>query len=380
MLLIRLYPYIYCDILNNRILLFDTFSKEIRLIHTMKSIINANTNSFFLDEPNSEKFYIQNKIGNYGIVNIVEDNNVKVLSDYSSLLSERLKEMMKITDNKYVVEKCVSRIFLNLSAIEVVNMGFYTASCSISEGGRTLLSLKNNITRFRNRYSVHINVDEGSLLRLKELLKVLDKKENVYIYIPYDSFIKSKPSIIGSFKNKTIIVNSISDICLSELNELSYDEGINIVICINNADDYLFIKNSVIGNNRRIRYTYNLSAEIETLKKILEFEIRDVKSLNQTKYDLIRKEYINSLYWGDIYIDNLGYIQLGENKSIGNINDWESIAFSKLIMDENSIWGKKRKDFFPCHECIYRNLCPPLSICEMTKKIAFCNKKMKICN
>lgn len=90
--------------------------------------------------------------------------------------------------------------------------------------------------------------------------------------------------------------------------------------------------------------------------------------------ELIHNEWINPLYWGDLFIDTNGNVLCNEKQIIGNILKWDEIKFHKLI-EKGSLWRATRKQFHHCSKCLFRNICPPLSGIELYNKETYCKMR-----
>lgn len=112
--------------------------------------------------------------------------------------------------------------------------------------------------------------------------------------------------------------------------------------------------------------------DIAEIKDLLEYSTTDLLELNLFLDDIIRNEWLNFNFWGDLYVDAEGFIMLSTGIFLGNIKDWNNIPFENLLK-ENSLWRKTRKNEANCQKCLFRNICPPISLTEIINNVRFCN-------
>ena len=101
------------------------------------------------------------------------------------------------------------------------------------------------------------------------------------------------------------------------------------------------------------------------------YSIQDILSMSVQCKEMIRNEWINFNYWGDLYINDKGDLMQNFNSVLGNLMDWSNVHLENLLSDESLLSMVRRKAKF-CSRCLFRNVCPPVSYTEKVLDITFC--------
>ena len=109
-------------------------------------------------------------------------------------------------------------------------------------------------------------------------------------------------------------------------------------------------------------------------KKYLSFSYKEILNLIDTDYCFRANRILNSSMFGDIRIMSDGNIYTNINKlALGNVFDFSlrDILFIEITKVRN--WFETRRDVKPCCNCLYSDLCPPISDFEnFSKKYKLC--------
>lgn len=106
----------------------------------------------------------------------------------------------------------------------------------------------------------------------------------------------------------------------------------------------------------------------------------DEKDLHErviTMREIFRNQKLNANCFGNLYILPDGNVKVNMNsKTLANIETMSIIDILYKELTENTGWRKIRNSF-PCNECIYQYLCPPISNYEdVLKRYNLCHIRM----
>ena len=247
-----------------------------------------------------------------------------------------------------------------------------------------------------------LDVDNDSLIRLAYEWYVKHPEDSLYAkclyymgkyYMLNDSTEQSvhcfKESYIRAFKQKDMKNGSLA---LEKLSKVVRD--------VNPKEAVKYSRKAVLSYNKcrqaklankiylRLNYDEALSFVGHTRKAIEDirlllmdaFSLGDSTVLPDVYQDLANFYLDQSLqdcsnFWGDLYVDAEGTILLSAGKILGNIKNWDKIPFESLLK-ENSLWRKVRGFETNCQKCLFRNICPPISLTDIINNVKFCNSKI----
>lgn len=109
-------------------------------------------------------------------------------------------------------------------------------------------------------------------------------------------------------------------------------------------------------------------------KKYLSFSYKGILNLMDTDYCFRTNRILNSSMFGDIRIMSDGKVYTDINKfALGDVFNFSlrDILFIEITKVRN--WFETRRDVEPCCNCLYSDLCPPISDFEnFSKKYKLC--------
>lgn len=109
-------------------------------------------------------------------------------------------------------------------------------------------------------------------------------------------------------------------------------------------------------------------------KKYLSFSYKDALDFLDTDYRFRTNRILNSSMFGDIRIMPDGKVYTNINElALGDVFDFSlrEILYIEIAKVRN--WFKTRRDVEPCCNCLYSDLCPPISDFEnFSKKYKLC--------
>lgn len=377
MLLIQLYPFIYTDAESNNVLLYNTLNSEFKLLNFPSKISTINRTTFIV-----KKNPINNKLADIivnnslGIVQKTNMQNHQILLDYSSVLTQYYNSfIMPEWGSKFVEERYISRLIINMTNFfdlftNTMNKGIERETIMNS---KTFHQLWTNLSRFKNLKKICLNTSWDALKKhVSTISMFINNYKDIDINIPIHDFLQHKQEILEIYKGKiNLMVYNIDNSLKKLIFGTSHLKYIPIHIFITSIEDYLLLESWNVLEKENISIEINSNGEKQFLEDLLRYEITDIFNSPLSLNQILRKEKVNILYWGDSFIDLYGNWLIAPNTSIGNINNWDNIKFN-MLLSEDSLWRKTRINFEPCHNCCFRNICPPISIIELQSKKHFC--------
>ncbi len=379
MLLIRLLPYVYCDVEENTVMFYNTLNGDIKSQSFLRIFSSPNRNTLFVSEESNTKCLINTEeIKSFGYIDSVKNDKITILSDYSSTIP---KSYDNITNDKSVdnntAQTCVTRLSIDLigNSSKVFSLGDANACSSKHMKEETLNKLMNSLTYFKNIGQINIKVCWTMIERYHQQFAYIANYHKILYFNIFFSDYKAHSNRIINLCNKVdVTIQSIHDLTSSDLRIIQSEHVRNIYLVIRSTNDLELYQHWQLWRYKNIHIHLDYSMEINELKNILSYDLGDITTGNISKNNLIRQEYINPLYWGELYINADGSIWISPNESIGNVLEWSAINFNDVINAKKSLWRKVRKDFHLCNKCLYRNICPPLSAIELYHDTVFCNQ------
>ena len=125
--------------------------------------------------------------------------------------------------------------------------------------------------------------------------------------------------------------------------------------------------------NYRLLPYFN-GSNIDFLKSNVSFTKENISELGLTMKDILIREKLNESFFGRLYIQTDGTVYSNLNfDQLGNIYDNSMLKMIFKEVNQVKSWSFLRKDISPCNNCLYKNLCPPISNLELyMKKFNFC--------
>jgi len=189
-----------------------------------------------------------------------------------------------------------------------------------------------------------------------------------------------------------------------KLNENELFEQINISLCITpeklekiNLNEFLYTLTNV--RHAEFRFIIDTRNEFDNYESFISmlngkdiayelyfekdksicsfyFNENEIVASKPSMEDILARKELNQVQFGKLIIKNNGNVFGNSHNGsyIGNlyINDLESIVYKELT--QGSSWLSTRNNFFPCYDCTYRAICPPLSSYEIASQKKVCNK------
>lgn len=377
MLLIRLYPFVYCDFKENKVLFFDTLNKRIECFQFYENVYMENKLSFVVND-NSINREVASKIDedHWGKVDKIVSDKTKLLKNSSTELYNYYNVFFsKKTDNKYISKALIKKLNINLT--NKISLFFYVINETKNESmsSKVFTLVYNSLSYFENLEIIELNADSISLNKNSDILRKLKNKCcSLIVNIPLLDFKSHKKEILSICEDATInvLIDNLSDISLTDILILkSCPPSVFFKIQIKNTTEYSLLETLNLKGDQQLKVTVNPNCCVNDLNELLSYDVTDIIGMPITIDNLIHKEFINSLYCGDLFVDINGDILCNDNQVIGNFINIDDVQYHRLI-GQDSLWKMTRNKYSYCCKCLFRNICPPLSRVEFYNKRIFC--------
>lgn len=122
-------------------------------------------------------------------------------------------------------------------------------------------------------------------------------------------------------------------------------------------------------------YPYFNGSNSEYIEQCLSFSINDLFEDVIDMKTLIQNNYMNTNLFGKLIFLPSGEVKVSNNsKIIGNIYEQDILDILLQNKKWENDWKILRKNYEPCNNCIYQNICPPVSDYELVlNKYDFCS-------
>lgn len=381
--------YIYVDIKDNNMLLYDTttgkyietmYEKNIDLISQLYKSENLGFTLL------SKEYQVDSCIHEF--VTKVMDNEMGDLLDVDDTKNKPIRlipilnlqrdivKLKKTDDNYALIGQDMSHYLIELNIYINDNCARSCPLCGeyckqihscISDLNCHELSIDilnnifNQIYFFKPR---KINILGGDIFNYTNLDKLSDlffsNTENIYLYLNYKNY---RMCDLLSYVNLEILVNFPIDDLLFEkvMSSINRNNAIFHFI-VENEDQYsvseVFIEKYMID-----KYVIEpiFCGNIEFFIKNIFLNREDIFSKVIPMREIFRNQKMNANNFGVLYILPDGKVKANMNTvSLGNIQTDSLINLIYREMLDNTSWRTIR-DINPCNKCLYQWICPPLS-------------------
>lgn len=372
MKLIRLYPSVYVDVCKNTALFCNVAKQYIQQFDFEKIIKVPNKTSLIVSEFNNNHF-IDTCIEKFGRVDDIGEYEIDVLTDYFTDIDQYYKKTItQCWESWYVGKNYITRLTVDLTGRK--NNPFSCARECSNMSEKVLSCLFKNIHKLEKLESIYFESNWETLIILSMIIK---RYPLVYyktrINIEYEDYLQHENEILLLYEQINVIIYDVKKTDIESLSKLLKTNRVqSVFIEINNCSDYETYSFLASFSPQKIRIKIGNKIHLDDLHKLLLYDKCSVLESVKTKVQLIKQEYINTLYWGEMIVCSNGDVLLNQNSCVGNVIDWDNIEFCLLINSDKSLWRMVRNKYEPCIQCLYRNLCPSLTMFESQNNTVFC--------
>lgn len=390
-------PYVYIDILENQAILYNTLNKK-------KFIVNDKTTIFLLKELTAEQnlrvTIISQQQKQLPVIKWLRDSysgDILNTNDSKQKPVQFVPEL-RIKDNNstgkyqhiyelslYLTGECR----LNCSHCQNYYKQFlYCKTCFTKE--LSINTIQQLLSQINYEYISQINLLGGNIFSYSQIITLLSflsnfkfiknlffNLEHIKNLHEFDIFLKYKKNL-----KVTLLINNLTNTSIKKLKKvteylISIELNYELLFVVENEKEYHLIKKIQLKQNDKIIPYCNVENNMYFFKHNVFLREQDILSSNYSVLDILKNKVINKNFYGKLIVDTDGaiYISFNENK-IGLISADITSIISQL--SDQPLYKKTRMQVYPCSNCLYRFLCPPLSNYELfTKKNDLCLIKHK---
>ncbi len=394
-------PYVYSNLLANKLLLYNTFSysslvfefSDINSFEIIKRIfLKENNRCIEINDiliSNFEFVSFINKCKSLFMGDLIQcfvdpfviDFKPKINSDnkkysvdgkWESLkLRNTLHELTIIINNPSTL--CDNNLLLETGLKQIL---FPCFDNNKNDENISFPRLENYLSDFDISRLINISII-GDIFLLNDYSSFIDffKKSRITISLYYKDISENYfAKIVNLSQNIEILIwvdQSIDFNKIEKLNESGIHHKIKVYFrfIISNENEVQLLENTL--TNMMINYNL-IPFFIKTNLSFFEEFIYNAKPeiLNQELLDrdLLSRMYINQLFYGNLFIFPNGDIQSNLNLNrIGNINTDHLIdGLKRVNFDVDEAWHMTRNNVSPCDACVFQFMCGPISNYEFT--------------
>jgi len=394
--------YVHINIKDNHVLLFNTLSgktleyknksKILKIIENLRDEKNngiVELNESEIKNPEIRTFIgevrdyfmgdiIGEKQGNgknpfifTPILNIQKDIE-KMKEDPSRSLGEKIMSYLNGI-SFYINVECTLKCPICKSAYK--QLKFCTKSEKSKNKKIEIETIKRILEEAKGSGLQKVNILGGNILLYEELDKLVEMLEaydfeKIY-YIHYLNIINSREKI-NIFEHKDTKIKVLVDF---PINKSALKESIkllgniwidnNILFTVTNEDEFekaeTIIKELGIIEKSEFKPFYN-GRNIDFFKKYVFLEKEDIFEQKPSFKKIYGNEAINFIDFGELTIKNDGSVFANINNE--KLGDAKKDTLYEIIykeMDKGNSWRKTRGKVYPCKDCVFNLICPPIS-------------------
>lgn len=372
MILVRLFPFVYADYIGNKILLYDTILPSIMIEEFEGNAkIKNRINLFLFETPKNNRLAQKIAKEQKGVVSIVSNSEQVYLSDSLSDLSDKFKHLLDAKEIDEVLP-LIKRIFVSCTdSIDVFSHNMRKQYHVMDS--QLFLNLKDKIGIFTSLQRLSICIDKCSFSYIKSILPEMKGKYEVSLLMSIEDYVRLGHSLeILDCKFQVLVLES-GRFAKQQVEKIFCDSRVSIVeFLARNKNELHNLMIAEFSENSKFKISFGLNVCCaEEIRNMMCYSMQDILNMPVSCKEIIRNEWINFNYWGDLYINDKGELLQNPISALGNLKDWSNVHFEKLLSDK-SLWSMVRKKTRTCSRCLFRNVCPPVSFIEKNLDITFC--------
>lgn len=390
-------PYVHINHQYNKALLYNTFTNKYKilnnkiLLNQIQQNIQNHTNGFFLNSPLEKEICYELRNNYFGeIITINSDEAHPFVLPTEFLKVERNKEFLETAPYRNISENIINCLFeLDLyidnpyqdDDIYCKQLPFvYFQTGKREKGFVNFLSKIEVLCNSSNLNKINIFISNSNIENfhfLNELENKLDNNrlvlhfniETAFAYKKIDNDLSKLlyyPISLHKTKNK------IEKFSFKRVNNFKF------VFIIEDANQ-ISIADEIVSKYGIKDYDYKPffnGKNLDFFEKNIYLDEESILSDKINKNQIFRNKEINALDFGRIIIFNDGhYCTNNLLPPLGNVeNDDIRQILNNCISSQNSTWFLTRNNIPKCKDCIYNQLCPPVSDYEhVIGKFNLCN-------
>lgn len=372
MLLIRVYPFVFIDHIENKVILYNTKASSFRIFEIENGIRVFNESTFSMESSLVNSNVAREiKQSNLGLYDEVPSLQNFYLADISSEVSDRLDELCNksVYDAKDLIKRLIVSLSPTLDVFSGMDLALHSTNTQMID-----VKFFQSFTRLTSLSGIFFYIDKNVVATFSKYYAELLLNYYVEVAAPLRDYQHIAKDMSNLGINKVILlVHEVTKDSLDMMSRLITDKNVmRFWVYLSSAEDYIKLQKVGMLLNKKVQIKCNPFGNFSNLKTLLSYNIDDVLLTKISKNNCIRNDWINLNFWGDLFVNALGEVLIASSKVIGNIYEWNDIQFGKLLSEE-SLWRMVRRSKDKCNACLFRNICPPISLIEKKFNSTFCN-------
>jgi len=373
-------PYVYYEAIEETCLFYNTITgesltfKSYSFAHGLEKILRNKSVLLDSSEIKEEK-----------LINLLHENNF-IDQFYSESLSPfiipvSLNKLEQTNDLMHTINNSID-LFYNLFEVhfiltnKIINRKvdpiIYDSDCHKNEN---LFDFFVNMFT-SNNYNIHlekltIDLEVQRYIEIENVLKIFDGFLNLHkvqlnFSMPNDFLSDdlkqiSKKIINYPFNFIFFGIGEIQNILIYK--DFFIENNCELTFFIKSESEIDLLNNLFSSLPIKLKFLPDLNADNNFLVSFFYLKINDLNKNVSSLDSIQRRRVLNPVDFGHIVIFGEGSYCSNKNyEIIGNVFDSTPIEMvNNCIYSLKSTWLKRREIVKPCMDCIYRNLCPPIT-------------------
>ena len=356
-------PYVYVNIKKNSLLLYNTLDgaflkiKNENIIGLFKELLKKENMGVVLLE-----YDFFNRIE---IKTLIQDIRKKYMGDIINLSLVKSKPIQILPYFNYIN---INKPSFNYELVE--NLLCFLSEISIFIDNSTdIIKLSNVVDEFSDNLSFNIFGEWEKTSDINYLVQKISLKKDCVINVFSSNF--EFPNLkIKDIVNHKLIVDLQKIVPKSKRKKFFskyLDKSVQFIFEIRNVDDFLE-SHSLIADLEIVNYQFKpvfTGDNLDFFKEFVFLEEKDILSVKNSMKDIFQKKFINVNDFGKIIIKSNGDVFANEyHPCLGNIYTDTIFDIVKNEFENGKSWLRIR-DFIPCSDCLFCDLCPSPSNYEL---------------
>lgn len=185
---------------------------------------------------------------------------------------------------------------------------------------------------------------------------------SVHVHLDHSQFQAAKETLGDAVEYQLYyFAKDINNATFELYNELN---GVNLNVFITSNSDFVFVTQIDIPISLHPIPNF----ENGLLKELLWTHREDVMAQNLSMKDILANRTFNKLFFGELTVLHDGTIcsHFQDSYKVGNIHDINMHEAAIRFLSKNSPWFLRRSAVQPCCNCLFCELCPPISGVELS--------------
>ncbi|MCD4834620.1 MAG: hypothetical protein K8R31_12540 [Bacteroidales bacterium] len=390
-------PYVHINHQNDKALLYNTFTNKYEilnnkiLLHQIQQNIQNHTNGFFLNSPLEKEICCELRNNYFGeIITINPDEVPPFVLPTEFLKVEKNKEFLETAPYRNISENIISCLFeLDLYIDNPYQdddiyckqlPSVYFPTSEKEKGFTDFFSQIEVLCNSSNLNKINIFISRSNVENLHFLNELKNKLDHNKLVLHFNIENAINYTQIDDDLTKLVYYSISFHSTENKIKKFNFNRANNFkIVFLIEDEEQISIADEIVSTYKIIDYDYKPlfnGNNIDLFKDCVFLDEESILSEKINKNQIFRNKEINAIDFGRIVIFNDGqYCTNNLLPPLGNVeNDDVRQILNNCISSESSTWFLTRNNVSICKDCIYNQLCPPISNYEhVIGKFNLCN-------